>query len=136
MEQTYAAWLLPVLGLLAGIVIGFLLGRLLSSNHTGSSRHRVDEMQERFENYQNEVANHFNTTANLLQKLNQNYQDIHEHLSEGASRLALEEQTRQQLTRPLATPAARALPTSSEPPRDYAPGHSGVLSDEPVIKHD
>nr|WP_284060336.1 DUF1043 family protein [Pseudomonas sp. NW5] len=128
--------MLPVLGLLAGIVIGFLLARLLTSSHAGSQRHRVDEMQERFESYQNEVANHFNTTANLLQKLNQNYQDIHEHLSEGASRLAVDEQTRQLLTRSLATPTARTLPASSEPPRDYAPGHSGVLSDEPVVKHD
>lgn len=139
MEQSLAGWLLPALALIVGVVIGFLLARLLSGGSPGRVQHRMDEMQERFEAYQSEVINHFNTTANLVQKLNQNYQDIQEHLSEGASRLALDEASRQRLIVTLgeAQPQRSSghLPASSEPPRDYAPGHSGVLSDEPVVKH-
>lgn len=140
MEQSLAGWLLPALALIVGVVIGFLLARLLPGGSPGRVQHRMDEMQERFEAYQSEVINHFNTTANLVQKLNQNYQDIQEHLSEGASRLAPDELSRQRLIAVLgdATPPREHLGhagSGNEPPKDYAPGHSGVLSDEPVVKH-
>ena len=141
MEQSLAGWLLPVVALIVGVVIGFLLARLLPGAAPGRAQHKMDEMQERFEAYQSEVINHFNATANLVQKLNQNYQDIQEHLSEGASRLALDELTRQRLIPALsdgAQPPRERLSSNvsgTEPPKDYAPGQSGTLSDEPVVKH-
>lgn len=139
MEQSFTAWLLPALALVAGVGIGFLLARLLPGAAPTRVQHQLDEMQERFESYQSEVVSHFNTSANLMQKLSQNYQDIQEHLSEGASRLALDELSRQRLLAALsdsAQPARERLssPASAEQPKDYAPGHSGVLSDEPVVK--
>ena len=94
MEQTLATWLLPIVGLIAGIAIGYLVARSSAPNRT---QRQVDDLQERFDTYQSEVVTHFNTTASLLRKLTQNYQDIQEHLSDGASRLALDEQTRQRL---------------------------------------
>lgn len=139
MEQSFAAWLLPALALVVGVAIGFLLARLLPGAAPGRVQHQLDEMQERFESYQSEVVSHFNTTASLMQKLTQNYQDIQSHLSEGASRLALDELTRQRLLAALsenAQPARERITAapSTEPPKDYAPGHSGVLSEEEVLK--
>lgn len=140
MEQSFASWLLPALGLVIGVAIGFLLARLLPGTAPTRVQHQLDELQERFESYQSEVVSHFNTSANLMQKLTQNYQDIQEHLSEGASRLALDELSRQRLLAALsdAQPVRERITSpisATEPPKDYAPGHSGVLSDEQVLKN-
>jgi uncharacterized membrane-anchored protein YhcB (DUF1043 family) len=93
-----------------------------------STQRQLDDIQERFDSYQNEVVTHFNSTASLVKKLTQSYQDVQDHLSEGANRLALDEQTRQRLLAALhadaaQTPRERLTPPKEvqEPPRDYAP---------------
>ena len=64
--------MLPIVGLIAGIAIGYLVARS-APNRT---QRQVDDLQERFDTYQSEVVTHFNTTASLLRKLTQNYRDI------------------------------------------------------------
>jgi uncharacterized membrane-anchored protein YhcB (DUF1043 family) len=92
-----------------------------------STQRQLDDIQERFDSYQNEVVTHFNSTANLVKKLTASYQEVQDHLAEGANRLALDEQTRQRLLAALhadATVAPRERltpPRNQEPPRDYAP---------------
>ena len=97
MEQTLTAWLIPALTLVVGIAVGFLIARLAPSAAPSRTQRQMEEMQARFEAYQNEVVTHFNTTASLVKKLTQSYQDVQEHLSDGANRLALDELTRQRL---------------------------------------
>lgn len=127
MEQTLTAWLLPALTLVAGIAIGFLIARLAPNAAPSRTQRQLDEMQERFEAYQNEVVTHFNTTANLVKKLTQSYHDVQEHLSHGADRLALDEVTRQRLLATLhAEPSSDKRerltpPRDMEIPKDYAP---------------
>ncbi|MET1079181.1 MAG: DUF1043 family protein [Pseudomonas sp.] len=127
MEQTLTAWLFPTLALVAGIAIGFLVARLAPSAAPNRTQRQLDDMQERFDSYQSEVVTHFNTTANLVRKLTQSYQEVQEHLSEGASRLALDELTRQRLlatlhSEELTAPRERLTPPkSNEAPKDYAP---------------
>lgn len=126
MEQTLTAWLVPAITLLVGIAIGFLIARLVPGAAPNKTQRQLDDTQERFDNYQSEVASHFNTTANLVKKLSQSYQDVQDHLSDGADRLALDELTRQRLLAALDdTPTpyrAKLTPLySSEPPKDYAP---------------
>jgi len=128
-EQTLATWLLPIVGVIAGIAIGYLIARNSSPN---STQRQVDELQERLDTYQSEVVTHFNTTASLLRKLTNSYKDMQEHLSEGADKLALDEQTRQRLLAALHaqeshSPRERLNPPSfTEPPKDYAPKDSDV----------
>ena len=126
MEQTVTAWLIPALTLVVGIAVGFLLARLAPNAAPGRTQRQMDEMQARFEAYQNEVVTHFNTTASLVKKLTQSYQDVQEHLSDGANRLALDENSRQRLLAALesGTPSQRdktTPPASNEAPKDYAP---------------
>jgi hypothetical protein len=45
-EQTLATWLLPIVGLIAGIAIGYLVARSSAPNRT---QRQVDDLQERFE---------------------------------------------------------------------------------------
>lgn len=127
MEQTLTAWLLPALALLAGTAIGFLAARLLPNAAPSRTQRQLDELQERFDSYQSEVVTHFNTTAGLVKKLTQSYQEVQEHLSDGANRLALDELTRQRLLAALQSddqpgPRERLTPPkSNEAPKDYAP---------------
>jgi len=115
-----------------------MLARLLSS-HRGANSKQFDELQERFDAYQREVVGHFNTTASLVKNLTQSYQEVQEHLSEGANRLATDELTRQRLLAalndesPSASRERLSLPKNeSEAPKDYAPkavGERGMLDE-------
>ena len=129
MEQNLATWLLPIAGLIAGVIIGYLVARSSAPNRT---QRQVDDLQERFDTYQSEVVTHFNTTASLLRKLTSSYQDMQDHLSEGADKLALDEQTRQRLLAALHSEENHghrerlSSPAFTEPPKDYAPKGSDV----------
>jgi uncharacterized protein len=127
-EHSLLVWLLPTLALVAGVAIGFLVARLLPNAAPSSTQRQLDDIQERFDSYQNEVVTHFNSTATLVKKLTQSYQEVQDHLAEGANRLALDEQTRQRLLASLHSDAAVQAPRerltplrNQEPPRDYAP---------------
>lgn len=128
MEQSLTTWLLPVIALFVGAAIGFLIARVLPNAAPNKMQRQVDDLQDRFDSYQREVVTHFNTTANLVKKLTQSYQDVQEHLSESAERLALDEQTKQRLLAALhaesAYPERRERltpPAAGEAPKDYAP---------------
>lgn len=127
MEHSLLVWLLPTLALVAGVVIGFLVARLLPNTAPNSTQRQLDDVQERFNSYQNEVVTHFNSTATLVNKLAQSHQEVQDHLAEGANRLALDELTRQRLLATLHPDAAQAPrdrltpPRNSEAPKDYAP---------------
>lgn len=128
MEQSLTTWLLPAIALLTGIAIGFLIARLLPNAAPGRTQRQLDDLKERFDSYQNEVVTHFNTTASLVKRMTQSYQDVQEHISAGASRLALDELTRQRLLAALnnddgySGPRERLTPpANNEMPKDYAP---------------
>ena len=76
MEHSLLVWLLPTLALVAGVAIGFLVARLLPNAAPNRTQRQLDDIQERFDSYQNEVVTHFNTTATLVKKLTQSYQEV------------------------------------------------------------
>src|SRR5690606_22900833 len=139
---------LPILIALAvGFIVGIIVARLaprLTGGSASSTQAQLESLQLRFEEYQQEVASHFNTTANLVSRLNRSYQDIQEHLGQAAVELAPDEMTRQRL---LAVLDQNSVPDtreriepvfdSLEPPRDYAdktPDSPGTLSEEFGVK--
>ncbi|MFK3772897.1 DUF1043 family protein [Pseudomonas xanthosomatis] len=128
MEHSLLVWLLPTLALVIGVVAGFALARLLPNAAPSNTQRQLDDIQQRFDTYQNEVVTHFNSTASLVRKLTQSYQDVQDHLADGANRLALDELTRQRLLAALHSEASqgprdRLTPPkdTAEVPRDYAP---------------
>ena len=127
MELSLLVWLLPTLALVVGLVAGFLLARLAPNAVPGGTQRQLDELQQKFDNYQHEVVTHFNSTAVLVKKLTQSYQEVQEHLAEGANHLATDELTRQRLLAALhAEPSAPSRdrltpPKDHEAPKDYAP---------------
>ncbi|MCU1715530.1 YhcB family protein [Pseudomonas sp. 5P_3.1_Bac2] len=132
MDHTLTAWLFPAITLVAGIAIGFLIARFAPNAAPNRTQRQLDEMQERFDAYQSEVVSHFNTTAGMVKKLTQTYQDVQDHLADGANRLALDELTRQRLLAALHTEESSdkrerlTPPRSYETPKDYAPKSDDV----------
>ncbi|WP_416426856.1 DUF1043 family protein [Pseudomonas sp. App30] len=142
MEHSLLVWLLPTIALVVGVVIGLVVARLVPNAAPSSTQRQLDEIQERFDSYQNDVVTHFNTTASLVKKMTQSYQEVQEHLAEGANQLALDELTRQRLLAALhaesAGPRERLTPPrDAEPPRDYAPkapNSPGMLDEQYGLK--
>ena len=142
MELSLLVWLLPTIALVVGVVIGLVVARLVPNAAPSSTQRQLDEIQERFDGYQNDVVTHFNTTASLVKKMTQSYQEVQEHLAEGANQLALDELTRQRLLAALhpesAAPRERLTPPrDAEPPRDYAPkapNSPGMLDEQYGLK--
>lgn len=142
MDSTTPAWLIPLLAGTAGLIAGLILARLLQRSSPENTQNRLDDLQERFDSYQNEVVAHFSTTAELVNRLTENYQNVQEHLLHSAERLALDETTRQQLLNSLIDQKAlerpgKTAPTGKaqkqeplsdlEPPRDYANKQEGEV---------
>lgn len=74
----------------AGIITAYLLVKFWpSSNKT--QRHLEEQLhaqQQKQQEYQHEVTQHFSETAQLLNQLTSSYQDVHQHLTKGAQLLA------------------------------------------------
>ena len=147
METSENLWIAVVIALAVGFIVGIIVTRLaprLSGGTPANTQAQLESLQLRFEEYQQEVASHFNTTANLVTRLNRSYQDIQEHLGQAAVELAPDDMTRQRLLAALEQEAEadtreRIEPVfdTLEPPRDYAEKSEegpGTLSEEFGVK--
>lgn len=152
MDNSIPVWLLPLLSFIVGIAVTLLAVRMLRNSSPASTENRLDDLQQRFDSYQDEVVAHFSTTAELVNKLTENYQSVQEHLLQSAERLALDESTRQRLLnslvdtkalerpqepatteatppaeQPAAVEEAKEAGETPEPPRDYASKEEGEV---------
>ena len=104
---------------------------------------RLHEAESSLQGYQRDVAEHFAQTSQLVNNLTNAYRDVHEHLANGALKLATPAISRQILDS-----ANNNLGSESkayineqriEPPRDWAPkapGSKGALSDDYDLRDD
>lgn len=88
-----------VLALVAGVGIGYWWGR--SSSSMAKQKHDLEQQllqrQRDFENYRQQVNQHFGTTASLINNMTSSYRAVFEHLVQGAHRLATAERTQVEL---------------------------------------
>jgi len=130
--------LLAGAGLSATIMYVFrtqILGRELEQ--------RLHEAESNLQGYQRDVAEHFSQTSALVNNLTQAYREVHEHLANGALKLATPAISRQIIDSANSGPdtAGKAYITEQriEPPRDWAPkapGSKGMLSEEYGLRDD
>ncbi|MDH5546675.1 MAG: YhcB family protein [Gammaproteobacteria bacterium] len=86
-----------IMFLLFGLVVGGLIGYFLKKEDGGYKSRNEDLAKElertQFElgKYKADVANHFLTTANLINNMTDSYRAVHEHLAEGANSLCAEQ---------------------------------------------
>ena len=111
--------------LAAGSAAGWLLRRLFdpAEQRIQELERRVADQENAMHEYRRGVTEHFRGTADRVNRLTEDYRELHAHLSEGA--LTLCDTTSDGTQTPLltslgGTPRA-AAPAPSGPPLDYAP---------------
>jgi uncharacterized protein len=131
-------WLTGIACLAVGLVAGLLVGRKVQTGNPARVTEleaQVQELQRHHADYRENVSEHFNTTAELVQQMTESYRDVYQHLATGAQQLCTEDVASKLL------PANHQAMFSSEqdnddtlePPKDYAPKTGpgpGALSEE------
>ncbi|MDF2182167.1 DUF1043 family protein [Neptuniibacter sp. CAU 1671] len=142
-------WLMSLVALIIGGVIGFMLGRNSQpDNRQAALEEELEEAKQALENYREDVSQHFSKTANLFNNLTSSYKDVYQHLAGGAQQLCQSDEIVRSLEaslQPQLKHAEEQSDTTPEPPRDYAPkspGDEGTLSenygvsDKPKVRQD
>lgn len=131
-------WLTGIVCLAIGVAAGLLIarqGQMNSPVKVSELETQIEGLQRTHAEYREQVSEHFNTSAELVQQMTESYRDVYQHLASGAQSLCTEDV------------ASKLLPASDEdlfaetrsddqlePPKDYAPrrdpGQSGALSEE------
>lgn len=146
MSANGLAWLVGFVSLCVGFLVGYLIARRFSSDATQriESEQRLQEAEDRLQTYKDDVYAHFRTTAELVNRLSEDYRSVHNHLAHGAAELCQQVGDTDLLTKlPESEQAPRPAPpegsTIPEPPRDYAPpkspNGSGILKEDYGIRN-
>lgn len=134
-----------VISLLVGGALGALLVYSLRQHLFGQDiEQRLHKAESDLQGYQRDVAEHFAQTAGLVNNLTHAYRDMHEHLANGALKLATPAISRQLIDSAsgvagAATGATYLGEQAIEPPRDWAPkvaGSKGTLSEDYGLRDD
>jgi hypothetical protein len=136
-----ALWITAVACLLAGAVAGWLLRRQFdpAEQRQRDLERRLHDSELALQDYKAQVTAHFRGTAERVNRLTENYRELHQHLAEGALDLCETRQPGEQppLLTSLGGPAYRSAAASTtasvSPPLDYAPRSSpqqpGILNE-------
>ena len=78
------------LSLAVGIIIGIVGTRLLSANgkKTAKMEKHLTDTENKMNSYKQEVSQHFEKTAMLIDELNESYRNVHNHLADAAHSLS------------------------------------------------
>jgi uncharacterized membrane-anchored protein YhcB (DUF1043 family) len=81
---------------LLGIAIGALIMYFATDKNKDSEKN-IAKMEEELQNYQQDVVNHFEQTADLVDDLTKSYKKVFDHLGKSARELMTEEQVQYQI---------------------------------------
>lgn len=133
-------WLIGIGCLAAGLCLGVLMAsRLNNANpaRMAELEQQVQQLQEQHRRYKDNVSEHFNMTAELVQHMTESYRDVYQHLASGAQDLCSGEVANKLL--PASEDSVFRVANnddedSVQAPRDYAPRQhpeqAGALSEE------
>ncbi len=88
-------WVLTISAGILGWALG-IAGMYMMSRKRGT-RSSVKQVEQRLNEYQKQVENHFSKTADLIDNLTESYQAVFSHLADSAEDLLTDEQIRNQL---------------------------------------
>lgn len=132
------------IGLVIGLILGVVIARLMTPEYKKHKQVQKDLEKAKFELEQNrqELIDHFQNSANLLDDLGKSYTKLYQHLQKTSSELLpnLPQQDNPFIEARLDMIEDEAdekiVEVQGEPPRDYAQGSSGVFHDKPVETKD
>lgn len=129
-------WLTGIVCLAVGLVAGVLIAKRISGSNparVSELETRVQELQRHHAQYRDDVSDHFNTTAELVQQMTESYRDVYQHLAGGAQDLCSEDVASKLLPATEQSMFYHIDDAALEPPKDYAPkkapGQSGALAE-------
>lgn len=136
-------WLIVGVAVVTGIAVGALGFRFFfvpTEAGAAKSKKELADLNEKLEQQQLQINEHFVTTADLVNKLTMTYKEVYDHLSCGAESLCDADaatqvlEARQNVSKLIAADDARDInPEPTGPAKDYAPknpNEAGVLSEE------
>lgn len=98
MDASSTVWIIAVVALIVGTVIGYLLGRSGGNdNRQLELIEQLDETQRELADYKEKVTSHFEETANLVSGLTESYKAVHQHLAKSSVELCDSEQVTRSL---------------------------------------
>jgi uncharacterized protein len=132
-------WLTAIACLAAGAVAAWFLRQLIdpAQQRQRELERRLQEAEASLRDYKSQVTEHFRGTAERVNRLTDDYRELHQHLSEGALELCDSREPGQlpPLLTSLGGSGARHVgATTVTPPLDYAPKRSpqqpGMLTED------
>ena len=117
--MTIAIEYLVVAALLFGLIcIGLGYWWATASQKRATGGKSIRELAQEKQDYQDQVVEHFKTTAELLNEMTDKYRDVYRHMAEGAQSLAASES---------ASPALAALQRGLLTPPDRVDGSADIV---------
>ena len=145
MDNVTLIWFVGSLVFVGGGICGVTLYYIFSDSSSRSERlsAQLNELQVEYMEYKEKVADHFTSSASLMNKMTDTYRDIHEHMSGSAAFLCQDIGARNKLGESLLSSNTLLTnkvanrggerPKPLEQPKDYAPKRKseepGVLSE-------
>ena len=136
MYSSTTFWLIIAACLGFGMVSGWFLHRLMdpAERLQRELARKLADAERALAEYRTEVNEHFRGTAERVNRLTEDYRELHQHLSDGAIGLCAGSSSEQPLLTSLAGSAHHGGAPTTSPPLDYAPRRSamepGTLNEE------
>ena len=128
-----------VISLAVGIgclLAGFGAGFWLSQNRAGKEAAKAEDVQKKFDDYRQNVTEHFGRTAEQFQAIGQQYRELYEHMASGAETFCDRKPDGSLAFEPAAQLEADIEPPA-DAPRDYVAEDAVEVSettvDEPEV---
>lgn len=83
-------WITGLISLTLGVACGAGITYLMAGSgrrRTIELQEKLDQMQQEFDSYRNQVGQHFRKTSELVQAMTDSYRNVYEHLAKGSETL-------------------------------------------------
>jgi len=125
-----------IIFIIIGAILGFFIARI--SQGSGSQqklRSELKQARQELDQYRQQVADHFAGSAELLEQLARQQQQVYQHMAEQANNLLNEADAKSlefyQYEHALVSPSETDASNDEDlPPRDYANERSGLMKGE------
>lgn len=136
MESIDQVWLFVAIALAAGVVLGFILHKMLSSaaGDADSLRAELERTRSEMERYKASVNTHFSKTSDLVSELTQDYVKVYQHLAEGAQTLSDSPEFKQMLEHSEGKVLITVEEDTPEPEPVFAEPDADTIEPDPVDK--
>jgi len=137
-RQVFMIWLASLGGLALGVILGVVFASRLNTtpSRVKELESQLKSLEQQHASYKDEVSDHFNGTAELIQQMTESYKDVYQHLAIGAQELCSGEVAKKLLPAGSDTvfENGQEKPSGIAPPKDYAtkqkPDQKGALSED------